>query len=71
MKKNVVAPHMTAPKESAKSRFRRLDILPRLLCLLLALVLWLVIVNTQDLNKDSDPGDASAVQSETVNRGSL
>ena len=44
MKKNVVG-HMATPKESALSRFRQLNILPRLLCLLLALVIWLIIVN--------------------------
>ena len=44
MKKNVVG-HMATPKESALSRFRQLNILPRLICLLLALVIWLIIVN--------------------------
>lgn len=44
MKKNVVG-HMATPKESALSRFRQLNILPRIICLLLAMVIWLIIVN--------------------------
>ncbi len=44
MKKNIVG-HMMKPKESAGSFFRSLNILPRLICLLLALAIWLLIVN--------------------------
>ena len=47
MKKNVVG-HMMARKETVSGRLRRWHILPKLLCLLVALVLWLVIVNLQD-----------------------
>lgn len=53
MKKNVIG-HMMAPKEKAKSRFRRWDILPRLLCLLLAMMLWLLIANAQASGKEDD-----------------
>jgi hypothetical protein len=38
---------MTAPKESAKSKLKRLNILPRFLCLCLAVFLWLLIVNLE------------------------
>ncbi len=46
MKKNVIG-HMTAPKESMGRRIRRWDILPRLVCLLFALIFWLLVVNVQ------------------------
>ena len=44
MKKNAVG-HMMMPKESAASFLRRSHILPKLLCLLVAIVIWLCIVN--------------------------
>lgn len=47
MKKNAIG-HMVAPKETAGHRIRRWNIIPRLLCLLLALFLWLVIVNIKE-----------------------
>ena len=53
MKKNVVG-HMATPKESALSRFRRLNILPRIICLLLALVIWLIIVNLDSRDEVRD-----------------
>lgn len=46
MKKNVIG-HMTAPRESVGGRLRRWDVFPRLICVLLALVIWLLIVNVQ------------------------
>ena len=55
MKKNVVG-HMLAQKESAVKRLRRLQVLPRLFCLILALVLWLLIVNLNPTDKAPDPG---------------
>ncbi len=59
MKKNIVG-HMMAPKESKMSRFKRLDLLPRFLCLLLALIIWLLIVNVENSSQDAsyDSGDA-------------
>lgn len=42
--KNVIG-HMMLKKESASGRFRRWAILPRLVCLLLAILIWLIIVN--------------------------
>ena len=47
MKKNAIG-HMTAPKESMGRRIRRWDILPRLICLLLAVMFWLLIVNARE-----------------------
>ena len=44
MKKNAVG-HMMMPKESAASFLRRSHIRPKLLCLLVAIVIWLCIVN--------------------------
>ena len=55
MKKKNVIGHMVASKESAKSRFRKLKLLPRLLCLLAAIVIWLLVVDTiesRDLPKE-------------------
>lgn len=51
MKKNVVG-HMVVSKEKASSRFRRWEILPRLICLLLALLIWLAISNTARVEPD-------------------
>lgn len=56
MKKNIVG-HMMAPKETRASRFKRWDLLPRILCLLLALIVWLLIVNVEN-NASYDSGAA-------------
>ena len=68
MKKNAIG-HMAAPKETAGSRIRRWNIIPRLLCLLLAVFLWLVIVNvknSRDVETDMDLPltETNAVQEE-------
>jgi hypothetical protein len=44
MKKNIIG-HMTAPKETKRGFWRRLDLFPRLLCLILALLIWLFVAN--------------------------
>ncbi len=44
MKKNVIG-HMIASQEPASARIRRWNIFPKLVCLLLALVIWLAVVN--------------------------
>ena len=46
MKKNVVG-HMMSPKISKKTRLKRLDLFSRFLCLLIALIVWLLVVNIQ------------------------
>ena len=63
MKKKNIVGHMLAPSESVVSRFRRWQILPRIWCILLAVLIWLVIVNTTDVERtgDDDGGDRSAV----------
>lgn len=68
MKKNAIG-HMVAPKETAGSRIRRWNIIPRLLCLLLAVFLWLIIVNvknSRDVETDMDLPltETNAVQEE-------
>ena len=45
MKKKNVIGHMEASKDHSVGWFRRLGILPRLLCLLLAILIWHVVVN--------------------------
>ena len=45
MKKKNVIGHMTLPKESVGGWFRRWGILPRLICLVLAVLLWLLVAN--------------------------
>ena len=48
MKKKNVIGHMVAEKESSASWFRRLDLFSRLICLLLAVLIWLIVVNATD-----------------------
>lgn len=61
MKKNIVGITISqkAPK---KSKWKRLDLIPRLLCLLLALIVWLLVVNFQG---EAPRQDLSALQSVT------
>lgn len=46
-KKNVIG-HMAVPREQSASWLRRTHLIPRLICLLLAVVIWLVVVNFAD-----------------------
>ena len=64
MKKNVVG-HMMAAKEPVKARLRRWDLLPRLICLLLALLIWLLIVNlnTKD-NRESNERSSATIETQ-------
>jgi hypothetical protein len=55
-----------APKETVKKRLRRWDILPRLLCLLLAMLLWLLIVNTRPSGRDALPDDVEVCAGEVL-----
>ena len=54
MKKNVVG-HMVAQKESVGKRIRRLDILPFILCILLALVVWLAVYQIHEEEPSLEP----------------
>lgn len=65
MKKNAIG-HMMAPKETVKKRLRRWDILPRLFCLLLAMLLWLLIVNTQVFAKEAGTDDVEVRAGEVL-----
>ena len=56
MKKNVVG-HMLASKEPVSAKMRRWSILPRLVCLLLALMIWLAVTNLRDSVEKVDPSD--------------
>ena len=55
MKAKKIVGRLIQKKESAKEKAHRWDILPRFLCLILAVVLWLLIVNVWhiDLNESS------------------
>lgn len=45
MKKKNVIGHMTVPKESVGGWFRKWGILPRFICLVVAVLLWLLVAN--------------------------
>ena len=59
MKKNIIG-HMLAPKSTKRAKWQRLDLLPRLLCLLLAFIIWLLVVNvmTPSTPAADDSGEA-------------
>ena len=59
MKKNAIA-RMMSPKETVGSRFRKLNILPRLICLLLSMVIWLAVTNLKTSEKDDNARSATA-----------
>lgn len=67
MKKRKIVGHMMAPEESVVSRVRRWQILPRFWCLVLALLLWLVVVNINAAGseKDRQQNDPPAVTAQT------
>ncbi len=50
MKKNIIG-HMTAPHESAGKRLRRMDLIRKFLCLVLALMIWLIIENVTQVTE--------------------
>ena len=60
MKKNIVG-HMVAPSDKRTGFFDKLDLVPRILCLLLAFLIWLFVV---DFNEDQQK--ASTSEPETV-----
>ena len=65
MKKNVVG-HMIAQKESVGKRIRRLGIFPFIVCLLLALVVWLAVYEVKDTNPDTETPTQEAVLSSEI-----
>ena len=52
MKAKKVVGRMLLKRESANEKVYRLDLLPRFLCLILAVILWLLIVNVWNINLD-------------------
>ena len=48
MKKKEVIVHMTAPKEKRVGFFKRIQLVPALLCLLAAVLIWLFVVNLKN-----------------------
>ena len=61
MKKRNIVGHMMMPKESAGGWFRRWQILPRLICLIVAVLLWLLIVNVTALKAEAAVCDEAPV----------
>ena len=64
MKKNIVG-HMTTPREGTVKTLKRWGIVPKLLCLLLALAIWLLIVDVTE-QKAYDRYPTSAKTTETA-----
>ena len=52
MKKNAIG-HMVAEKQPVSVKIRHWRILPKLLCLLLALVIWLVVTNLTSTDQNA------------------
>ena len=65
MKKNAVG-RVLLQKESGKKRVSALHLPARFLCLLLALVIWLAIVNLNDFSEEQDSSSEEEVTEETV-----
>ena len=55
MKKKNIIGRMTAPKEGVGGWLRRTRIITRLLCLLLAVLIWLTVVKLNRENRNEDP----------------
>ena len=65
MKKNVVGT-ILASKEPPKKRWQRWHLPARLLCLLLALFLWLIVTNATSAEPKETPPSTAAEVCETV-----
>lgn len=50
MKSKNALGHMSLKKETAGKRVRRWRILPKIICLLLAILVWLLVVNLADVD---------------------
>ena len=55
MKKKNIIGRMTAPKENVGGWFRRTQLIPRLLCLLLAVLIWLTVENLNRKTRNAEP----------------
>lgn len=65
MKKNAINELIDA-KQPKRSKFGKLDIFPRILCLLLALLLWLTVVNVSEIRKTRNEGKNATQTEQTV-----
>lgn len=57
MKKKNVIGHMAAEQESRLSRFHKLHLVSRLVSLLLAVLLWLIVVNVAESGEKELPNE--------------
>jgi type II secretory pathway component PulL len=64
MKRNIVR-DLTAPKGTQKSWAKRWDIVPRVICLFLALLIWLAVKDASAYAKAEAEGEQTA-EVETV-----
>ena len=61
-KKNNIIGRMTAPKETAGGWLRRTQLIPRLICLLLAIVIWLTVENLNRQTRNTEPDALDAIE---------
>lgn len=67
MKKKNVIGHMAVAKSRDHRWHRRIGLIPRLICLLLAILIWLFVVNANDYLEENDtPAVPGGAQTETV-----
>ena len=62
MKKNVISGHMNPPKKGFGAFLKRLTIIPFLLCVILAIVLWLVAVNLRTASAEAETAAETALK---------
>ena len=60
MKKNVIAGRMNPPKKGFGAFLKRLTIIPFLLCVVLAALLWLITVNLNSASSDAAESTSEA-----------
>ena len=65
VKKNVVG-HMMAERETLAAKLRRGNFLPKLLCLLLAILLWLIVFNVNAVDQMEEAGNGGDAETEWV-----
>ena len=69
MKKKNVIGHMAVSKDKNHKWYRRFGVIPRLICLILAILIWLVIVNANEyLTEKGNPAVPGGVQTESVSK---
>ncbi len=69
MKKKNVIGHMAVPKDRNHKWYRRFGVIPRLICLLLAVLLWLLVVNANEyLSQKGEPSVPGGAQTESISK---